>query len=600
MSTFGNGIDKLFGYVFGSGKQPDSITKVTVPEEKSFTAPSNEDGSLTIQSTPYYGTYVDFEGSFRNEVELITRYRNMSLQPELEQAIDEVVNEAIVRDDDGNVLKLDMDKLKDLSDGTRKKIEDEFDNIKRLLNWNYMSDEIFRRWYVDGRLNYHMIVNENETEKGIKEIRYIDPRKIRKVREIEKKKDPTTGVEYISKINEFYIFTDKVANINQHGTAQVSPGASILGVKIAPDAIINVTSGKMDERGQMVLSYLHKAIKPLNQLRMMEDASVIYRLSRAAERRVFYIDVGNLPRQKAEQYLYDIMMKYRNKMVYDSNTGELRDDRKHLSMLEDFWIPRRGEGKNTEITTLPGGQNLGQMDDVIYFEKKLYKSLGVPKGRLDSEQQPSIVGIGRSTEVTREELRFARLIERLRNRFVGLFINALGVQLNLKGVCTKEEWDKIKEDIQFVWLKDNNYEELMESELLKDRLATLAMMDPYVGRYFSPDWVRGKVLRLSEKEIKQMKKEIDQATKDNDPALQPPPGMGGDGQQPMGGDQQPGTPLAPPPGEDGGAITDPNIPGAPQIPNGPQDNTGIMDESVKSTAKKLTEIARNANSKLVI
>lgn len=600
MSTFGNGIDKLFGYVFGSGKQPDSITKVTVPEEKSFTAPSNEDGSLTIQSTPYYGTYVDFEGSFRNEVELITRYRNMSLQPELEQAIDEVVNEAIVRDDDGNVLKLDMAKLKDLSDGTRKKIEEEFDVIKRLLNWNYMSDEIFRRWYVDGRLNYHMIVNENEAAKGIKEIRYIDPRKIRKVREIEKKKDPTTGVEYISKINEFYIFTDKVANINQQGTAQVAPGASILGVKIAPDAIINVTSGKMDERGQMVLSYLHKAIKPLNQLRMMEDASVIYRLSRAAERRVFYIDVGNLPRQKAEQYLYDIMMKYRNKMVYDSNTGELRDDRKHLSMLEDFWIPRRGEGKNTEITTLPGGQNLGQMDDVIYFEKKLYKSLGVPKGRLDSEQQPSIVGIGRSTEVTREELRFARLIERLRNRFVGLFINALGVQLNLKGVCTKEEWDKIKEDIQFVWLKDNNYEELMESELLKDRLATLAMMDPYVGRYFSPDWVRAKVLRFSEKEIKQMKKEIDKATKENDPALQPPPGMGGDGQQPPGGEPPPGIPLSTPPGEDGGAITDPNLPGAPQIPNGPQDNTGIMDESVKNTVRKITEIAKNANSQLVI
>jgi hypothetical protein len=373
-----------------------------------------------------------------------------------------------------------------------------------MLNFSNLGDEIYRRWYIDGRLNYHIIVNEKQPKQGIQELRFIDPRKIRKVREIQKNKDPRTGAELISSVTEYYVYNDR-GMTTQGYTANATAGAS--GIRIAPDAIINVNSGLMDAKNTMVLGYLHKAIKPLNQLRMTEDAIVIYRLSRAPERRVFYIDVGNLPKLKAEQYLRDIMVKYRNKLVYDANTGEIKDERKHLSMLEDFWLPRREGGKGTEITTLPAGQNLGELQDVQYFQKKLYQSLNVPVSRLDT-QPGGMVGLGRVTEVTRDEVKFAKFVNRLRNKFCQLFDNALRVQLSLKGICNTEEWDEIKESIWYDFKKDNNFAEMREAELLRERLNLVATVDPYIGKYFSLEWVRKNVLQQSDEEIEEMQKQI--------------------------------------------------------------------------------------------
>jgi hypothetical protein len=480
--------------------------------QQSFAMPTNDDGALTITSAAYYGTYVDLDGTAKNEVELISRYREMAMQPEVESAIDDIVNEAIVQDDDGKNIKIILDDLEQ-PPKIKKAIEAEFKNILRMLNYNNMAQDIFRRYYIDGRLFYHIIVDRDNPVAGIRELRYVDPRKIRKVREIKKKKDERSGVDTINVINEYYIYNDKAISGSQSNYGPV-------GVRITKDSIINVNSGLMDSRRAIVLSYLHKAIKPLNQLRMIEDATVIYRISRAPERRIFYIDVGNLPKLKAEQYLRDIMVKYKNKLVYDANTGEVRDDRKFLSMMEDFWLPRREGGKGTEITTLPGGQNLGELEDVKYFEKKLYKSLNVPMSRLNPEQ--SGFSIGRTSEITRDELKFDKFIQRMRNKFTELFDQALRVQCVLKGICTAEEFNEFKEYMHYDFIKDNNFTELKDAELMRERLSLLSQVDPYTGRYFSMNWIRRTVLRLDDDEIESMDKEIQEEIEEGkvqDPAM---------------------------------------------------------------------------------
>jgi len=456
-------------------------------QSRTFAIPQNDDGAVTIQSGSYYGTYVDLDGVVRNEIELITRYREMSMQPELESAIDDIVNEAIVNDDNGRGVEINTDDLKQ-PDQIKKKIRDEFEYILKLLNFGNMGHDLFRRWYIDGRLFYHVIIDDQRPALGIQELRYVDPRRIRKIREIQKTKDAKTGMEIIRRQNEYYLY-------NERG---VVGAHSNLGAKIAVDAIVNVNSGLMDAKRAMVLSYLHKAIKPLNQLRMVEDATVIYRLSRAPERRVFYVDVGNMPTIKAEQYLKDIMTKYRNKLVYDSSTGEIKDDRKHLSMLEDFWLPRREGSKGTEISTLPGGMNLGELEDVKYFEKKLYKSLSVPVSRLEQQQGFSL---GRSSEITRDELKFNKFVQRLRNKFATLFDDLLRVQLVLKKICTEEEWREFKEDVWYDFKKDNNFNELKEAELMTNRVGLLQLVDPYVGRYYSMEWVRKNILQMTDEDI---------------------------------------------------------------------------------------------------
>lgn len=490
----------LFGFTLGR----KDVVQEQKPEQRSFSLPNEaqDDGAVTVSQNAHYGTYIDLEGSVRNELELITRYREMANHPECDSAISEIIDESITHDTDGRVVDIVLDKLKQ-PESIKKKIAEEFDNILRMLNFNNLASDTFRRWYIDGRVYYHVVVNENNPREGIQELRYVDPRKIRKVREIKKGRDKKTNAEIIESIAEYYMFTDK-GTTTQSFTASVNSG-----LKIAPEAIINVNSGLMDAKNTFVISYLHKAIKPLNQLRMIEDAIVIYRLSRAPERRIFYIDVGNLPKGKAEQYMRDIMIKYRNKMVYDANTGELRDDRKHLSMLEDFWLPRREGGKGTEITTLPGGQNLGQIEDVQYFQKKLMQSMNVPYSRLEA-QAGGMVGLGRTTEVTRDELKFNKFINRLRNKFSQIFDQALRVQLSLKGVCTIEEWEEFKEFIYYDYKKDNNFVELQEADLLRERLNTVGMVDPYVGKYFSAQWIKKNILYLTDEEIETMDQEIEE------------------------------------------------------------------------------------------
>jgi len=517
----------LFGFTIARNKD-EEVQDV----QQSFTPPSNEDGALTITSAAYYGTYVDLDGTAKNEVELISRYREMAMQPEIESAIDDIINEAICQDDDGQSIKIILDDLKQ-PEKIKAAIKDEFNTVLRLFNYKNMGQDIFRRYYVDGRLYYHIIVDRENPAQGVKELRYIDPRKLRKVREIKKQKDERTGVEIMKVINEYYLFNDKVTT---GGSNNFGP----VGVRITVDSIVSVVSGLMDSRRAVVLSYLHKAIKPLNQLRMIEDATVIYRISRAPERRIFYIDVGNLPKLKAEQYLRDIMVKYKNKLVYDSATGEVRDDRKHLSMLEDFWLPRREGGKGTEITTLPGGQNLGELEDVKYFEKKLYKALCVPVSRLNPET--SGFSLGRSNEITRDELKFAKFVDRLRSKFSELFDQAMRVQCVLKGICTNEEWNEFKEYIHYDFIKDNNFSELKEAELMTNRLQLLGSVDPYTGRYFSQSWIQRNVLRLNDDEIKVMEKEIEQEKKDG---LGLPVGVTNDVAQAQMMSQVPGQPQNP-------------------------------------------------------
>ena len=485
----------LFGFTIARDKSEDDQS-----QQQSFAAPSNDDGALTITSAAYYGTYVDLDGTAKNEVELISRYREMAMQPEIESAIDDIVNEAICQDDDGKNIQIILDDLKQ-PDKIKKAIKDEFGNVLRMLNYTKMAQDIFRRYYIDGKLYYHIIVDRAEPTKGIRELRYIDPRKMRKIREVKKQKDERTGVEIMNVVNEYYIYNDKV-------TTGSSTNYGPVGTRITTDSVVSVVSGLMDSRRAVVLSYLHKAIKPLNQLRMIEDATVIYRISRAPERRIFYIDVGNLPKLKAEQYLRDIMVKYKNKLVYDANTGEVRDDRKFLSMMEDFWLPRREGGKGTEITTLPGGQNLGELEDVKYFEKKLYKSLNVPVSRLDPNQ--SGFSLGRVGEITRDELKFAKFVGRMRGKFSDLFDQCLRVQCVLKGICTDDEWKAFREHIHYDFIKDNNFTELKEAELMKERLSLLGEVDPYTGRYFSQAWIQRNVLRLDDDEIKVMQGEMEQ------------------------------------------------------------------------------------------
>jgi hypothetical protein len=491
----------LFG--FQISRQEDDENKAS---QQSFVPPPNDDGALTISQAAYYGTYVDLDGTAKNEVELIGRYREMAMQPEIESAIEDIVNEAIVQDDDGTSTRIVLDKLQQ-SDKIKKAIENEFHTILKLLNYNNMAQDIFKRYYIDGRLFYQIIIDSDNPTGGIKELRYVDPRKIRKIREVKKEKDPRSGVELMNVVNEYYIFNDKSINGSQSNYGPV-------GARIAKDAIINVNSGLMDSRRASVLSYLHKAIKPLNQLRMIEDAVVIYRISRAPERRIFYIDVGNLPKMKAEQYLRDIMVKYKNKLVYDANTGEVRDDRKFLSMMEDFWLPRREGGKGTEIQTLPAGTNLGELEDVKYFEKKLYNSLNVPISRLE---QSTAFSIGRATEITRDELKFSKFVSKLRNKFTELFDDALRVQCVLKGICTDEEWTDFKEKVYYDFIKDNNFTELKDAELLRERLTLLSSIDAYTGRYYSMDWIRRHVLRFTDDDIQKIDGQIKKERKDGIP-----------------------------------------------------------------------------------
>lgn len=491
---------RLFGFTLGK----KDIVQVEKPEQASFALPTEaiDDGAVTITQNAHYGTYVDLDGAVRNEVELITRYREMSNHPECDMAIDEIVNEAISHTENGEVLKIVLDKLKQ-PETIKKKIIEEFNNIQKMLNFSNLADDLFKRWYIDGRIYYHVIVNDKDPKKGIQELRYIDPRKIRKVREVQKDRDPKTGANIIKSLAEYYVYNDR-GTTTQTFTSNVTQG-----LRIAPEAIINVNSGLMDAKNTFVISYLHKAIKALNQLRMIEDAVVIYRISRAPERRIFYIDVGNLPKGKAEQYIRSIMIQYRNKLVYDASTGEIRDERKHMSMLEDFWLPRREGGKGTEITTLPGGQNLGEMDDVKYFQKKLLNALNVPVSRLEPNDG-GVMGLGRTTEVTRDEVKFAKFVNRLRNKFAQIFDHALRLQLVLKGICTTEEWDEFRESIYYDFIKDNNFTEMRDAELLRERVNTATMLDPFIGRYYSTAWVRKNVLQMTDEEIEQMQKEIEE------------------------------------------------------------------------------------------
>jgi hypothetical protein len=484
----------LFGFQIVRGNQTEQL-------QPAVTAPTTDDGAVTVTAGGYFGTYLDLESSFKNENDLITRYREMSMQPELESAIDDIVNESIVHDEKGKSVTIILDDLEQ-PDNIKEMIRNEFDEVLRLLDFSNNGNDVFRRWYIDGRLFYQVLIDEKQPKLGIRELVYLDPRKIKKVRVLDKKKDPRTGIEVVTGAREFYVYNDKATTLGQ--TFVASPTDA--GVKIAADAVVNINSGLMDPKRQMVLSYLHKAIKPLNQLRMVEDAIVIYRISRAPERRVFYIDVGNMPKIKSEQYLRDIMTKFRNKVVYDSSTGEVKDDRKFMSMMEDFWIPRRGEGKSTEITTLPAGENLGELADVKYFEQKLYKSLNVPISRLESTTGFTL---GRSTEVTRDELKFMKFIERLRSKFTLMFDELMERQLALKGICSVDEWNELKQKIHYDFLKDNNFAELKDAELLATRLQIMQQIDPYVGVYFSKDWIRKKVLHMNEEEIEEIAGQIE-------------------------------------------------------------------------------------------
>jgi len=474
------------------------ITKAKKKDVRSFAAPENDDGALPIASGGAFGQYIDMAGSIKNEIELINRYRDMALHPECDAAIDDIVNEAIVTpEDEENVVKLDLEKL-GAPDAVKKKIHESFESIIDKLSFNEKAYEIFRKWYVDGRLYYHIIIDEKNKKQGIQELRYVDPRKIRKVRENVKAK-AKNGIDLIQKSVEYYVFNEKAIKPD----AQISEA-----VRILPDAISHVTSGMFDHSKNVVVSHLHKAIKPLNQLRMMEDALVIYRISRAPERRLFYIDVGNLPKAKAEQYLQDTMNRYRNKLVYDADTGEIKDDRKHMAMLEDFWLPRREGGRGTEIQTLPGGQNLGEMEDVVYFLQKFYKSLNVPSSRID-DQNGSGFSLGRESEITRDELKFSKFVQRLRTEFTDFFNQLLKAQLIFQGIIKPQDWEKIKHEISYVYAEDSFYREQKNSEILNMRLEALSTISEFAGRYFSMAWIKKHIMQMTDKEIKEMQKEID-------------------------------------------------------------------------------------------
>ena len=464
------------------------------PDRVSFVPNTDEDGAGVISSGGHFGAYLDLDGDkAQNEIELLLKYRDAASQPECDAAVEDIVNESIVGNYDEAPVEIVLDKV-NASASIKKTIRAEFDEILALMSFNSYGHDIFRKWYIDGRLPYHVIIDENNPKGGIKELRYIDPIKLRKVKEVEEKQDPKTGAKLIKKQQEYFLFQNNEMNKADEG------------LKIHPDAIVYATSGMLDPSRKRILSYLQKALKPVNQLRMMEDSLVIYRISRAPERRIFYIDVSNLPKGKAEEYLSNIMNKYRNKMVYDASTGDVKDERKHMSMLEDFFLPRREGGRGTEITTLPGGENLGQIDDIIYFQKKLYRSLNVPIQRLEQEQQFTL---GRATEISRDEVKFKKFIDRLRKRFSDVFLQALKTQLLLKGVITKADWQIWKEDIVFDFIEDNYFSELKENEMMRERFEMLATVDEYVGKYISNEWVRKKVLQFSDDEISKIAKEVE-------------------------------------------------------------------------------------------
>ena len=484
---------ELFGFSF---RRREEELKKSAP---SPVAPTNEDGATSFIAGGYHGTYVDLDGNFKTEYDMVVKYRMMAMHPEVDSAIEDIIQEAIVTDQNDSPVQIDLANL-DVSDSVKEMIRTEFDYIKNLIGFDTKAHEMFRRWYIDGRLYYHKVIDLKRPQDGILELRYVDPQKIKKVRQINK--IPKTADQFQSldygKVDEYFIYNPK-------GLRNTSANS---GIKIAKDAITYVTSGILDTNKNIVLSYLHKAIKVLNQLMMIEDSLVIYRISRAPERRIFYIDVGNLPKVKAEQYLREVMSRYRNKLVYDANTGEIRDDRKYMSMLEDFWLPRREGGRGTEITTLPGGQNLGELTDIQYFQTKLYKALNVPAGRLESGQA---FNIGRSSEIMRDELKFTKFVGKLRKKFSEMFQDILKTQLILKGVITPEDWDDMKEHIQYDYLYDNHFTELKNIEMLNEKINVITAMEPFMGRYFSTEYVRTNILGQSEVE----KKELDDQMKDD-------------------------------------------------------------------------------------
>tara|TARA_Y100000593_G_scaffold12786_2_gene23708 strand:+ start:3758 stop:5287 length:1530 start_codon:yes stop_codon:yes gene_type:complete len=492
---------ELFG--FEITRKKDELRVKEGQTTRSFVPPVDDDGTPVIQqqagyiSGGAYGAYVDMEGGIKNEAELIRRYRETSLVPECDSAIEDIVNECITSDVSDRIVALDLRDVK-LSDSIKNKIQDEFAHILSLMKFNQNSHEIFRKWYVDGRIYFHKVVDSKRPKLGVVDLRNIDPLKIKKVRNVEKGKDPKTKIERVEKIEEFYVFNDKGFD-----KTSATEGST---VKIAPEAVTYTTSGLLDYSRNVVIGYLHKALKTANQLAMMEDALVIYRISRAPERRIFYIDVGNLPKAKAEQYLADVMHKYRNKLVYNAETGEIKDDRKHMSMLEDFWLPRREGGRGTEITTLPGGQNLADIDDIEYFKKKLYQSLNVPATRMEADNG---FNMGRASEISRDELKFNKFTNRLQKKFARVFTDVLKTHLVLKEIVTGEEFDKFKDFIQYEFATDNHFTELKEAEILKERMDTLGTISEYIGKYYSNEYVRKYVLRQTEDDIKLIDKQIE-------------------------------------------------------------------------------------------
>jgi hypothetical protein len=506
----------LFGFSFGKNNK-DLDSSLILPDgtlvNPSFVEPEVDDGSTVVSGGGHFGQYLDLDGAVRNDAEMIIKYRSMTNHAEIEMAMEDILNEAIVYELDYPAVKLRLDQS-DLPENIKDKITEEFNNILRLLDFANKGYQIFRRWYIDGRLYFHIIVDPNNTKKGIRELRAVDAVKIKKIKKIDKVKDATTQIPIVTKVEDFYIYYDK-SYMDRYGGGGMSVvnNQGIDGIKIAKEAICYVPSGMYDFENKRVTGYLQKAIKPLNQLRMIEDAVVIYRISRAPERRIFYIDVGSLPKTKAEQYLREIMNKYRNKLVYDASTGELKDDKKHMTMLEDFWLPRREGGRGTEISTLDGGQNLGEMDDVEYFKKKLYRALNVPVTRLEPD---SGFNMGRSSEITRDELKFSKFIDKLRSAFSQLFINLLKTQVILKGVMREEEWRALEQDIRFDFIRDSYFTELKNAEMMKERLEILQQMEEFIGTYYSRDFVRKNVLRQTEEEIKDMEAQIRAEEKSGD------------------------------------------------------------------------------------
>ena len=516
----------FFGFSIGrKGKEsPKPIDSAKVGDEGnvSFVAPESYDGTFAVEAGGVFGHYVDFSEKIKNENELVSRYRAMSQYPEVDLAITDIVNDAIVIDDDKSPVDLILDKV-NLSESIKNKMQDEFDKILYLLNFNNKGYEVFRRWYVDSKLYYHVIIDDANPKQGIKELRAIDPVKIAKVRKVDKEMIKKNNISFpvVKNVEEFFIYTDTDKN-------SVNPTPQS-GLKIAPDSILYCHSGVVDTGTKQVMGYLHKAIRPLNMLRQIEDSVVIYRMSRAPERRVFYIDVGNLPKDKAEQYMRSQMTRYRNKIQYDQSTGEIRDDRKHASILEDYWLPRREGGRGTEISTLDGGQNLGEMEDVEYFVKKLYRALNVPTSRMDAENG---FNMGRSAEITRDEVKFFRFIDRLRQKFADLFLQALRTQVILRGIMKREDWDKVYQDISFRFKTESYFHELKEGELLKERIDLLQTVDEYVGKYFSVEYVRKQLLKQTEEDIKdidaQIKKENDSGDIAPEGGAMPPGGIEND------------------------------------------------------------------------